>query len=131
MSGTIVHGQKFNFYTAKTPLKPENNYGKNKLKADKYIINKKIKYVIIRTGGIYGKDGPFHLGINKTISEAKKKIPKLYGNGEFYRNYIYVNDLCRFLYFVINKKKKGVFYISGEKIKLKKMIKQISANLQK
>ena len=75
MSGTIVHGQKFNFYTAKTPLKPENNYGKYKLKADKYIINKKIKYVIIRTGGIYEKDGPFHLGINKTISEAIKKNP--------------------------------------------------------
>ena len=42
MSGSIVHGSQFESYSINTPLKPNNNYGKNKLKADEYIQNKKI-----------------------------------------------------------------------------------------
>ena len=132
MSGSIVHGSQFKSYSTNTPLKPDSNYGKNKLKADEYIQKKKKDYVIIRTGGIYGKGGPFHLGINKSISDGLKKIkPKLEGKGNFIRNYIYVNDLCRFIYLTIKKNKKGVFYIGGEKIKLKKIIKIISNKFTK
>ena len=55
------------------------------------IFKKKVDYVIIRTGGIYGKRWFVHLGINKSISDSLKKTkPKLEGNGNFFRNYIYV-----------------------------------------
>ena len=119
MSSTMVHGSNFKSYSLKTPYKPNNNYGKNKLKADIYIKRKKIDYIIIRTGGIYGKNGPKHLGINFTISKAERNIkPKLVGDGNFLRNYIYVMDLCKFIFFTIKINKKGIFYIGGVNIKM-------------
>ena len=47
-----------------------------KLNGDKYIIKSKCKYSILRLPGIFGFNGPKHLGLNNFIMSklAKKKI---------------------------------------------------------
>lgn len=71
-SSILVHGMH-SFYNHKTCLKPKIAYAKTKLLADKYILKTKCNYSILRFGGIYGKNGPSHLGINNYIKKAIKK----------------------------------------------------------
>ena len=71
-SGTLVNGI-YSLYNHKTKLKPVNAYGKTKLSGEKYIQNTKCNYSIIRFGGIYGRNGPSHLGINNFINQAINK----------------------------------------------------------
>ena len=113
MSGSIVHGSQFKSYSINTPLKPNSNYGKNKLKADEYI-QKKVDYVIIRTGGIYGKAALVHLGINKSISDGLKTKPKLEGTVIFL-GIIFMSKICVDLYFTIKKIKRGFFILEEKK----------------
>ena len=68
-SSILVHGINTN-YSIKTKYNPINYYSKSKLKADNLIIKTKCRYSILRFGGIYGKNGPSHLGINKFINMA-------------------------------------------------------------
>ena len=70
-SGTIVNGIK-KIYSRRTKFNPINHYFKSKLKGDLLIKKTNYKYTILRFGGIYGKNGPNHLGINKFISLALK-----------------------------------------------------------
>lgn len=74
-SGTLVNGIH-SLYNHKTKLNPVSAYGKTKLIGEKYIQNTKSNYSIIRFGGIYGRNGPSHLGINNFINLAinKKKL---------------------------------------------------------
>jgi dTDP-4-dehydrorhamnose reductase len=113
-SGTLVHGES-EFYSIKTKLNPKNYYGVSKLKADKFIIKSKCDSCIIRFPGIYGKDGPEHLGINKFINYKllNKKIT-FNGNVHSKRNYIYVDDAVKILIKCIRDRLKGIFYVGGE-----------------
>lgn len=41
-----------------------------------------VSHAILRIGGVFGKDGPHHLGLNKSIDNAFKGItPIVYGGG--------------------------------------------------
>ena len=111
ISGTIVH-PKLKKYSIKSQEKPKNFYGQTKLKADKFIINHKIDYAIIRFGGIFGSNGPNHLFINKTL-RSKKKL-KYKGNFNCKRNYVHVQDAAKNIIKLINKNRKGIFYCGGE-----------------
>jgi len=131
ISGTIVHPiQKI--YSINSPLRAKNYYGKTKLFADKFIIKnkKKLDYKILRLGGIYGKNGPDHLFLNKLISK-KEKVFK--GNLNSTKNYIHVKDAAKCINQLI-KHKKGVYYAGGEIINFKKMIsiikKKINSKLE-
>ena len=96
-SGTLVNGSQ-EYYSHKASLLPENDYGKSKLKAEKFILKSKCKYTILRFGGIYGKNGPQHLGINKFIKDAfKGKTLKFKGNPYSKRNYVFVSDAAKIL----------------------------------
>ena len=61
VSGTIVH-PNLSYYNIRSKIKPKNFYGKTKLLADKYILKNKgkVKFKILRFGGIYGLNGPDH-----------------------------------------------------------------------
>lgn len=111
ISGTIIH-PKLEKYNFKSREKPKNFYGQTKLKADKYIIKNKINYAIIRFGGIFGKNGPEHLFINK-ILRSKKRL-KYKGDYNLKRNYIHVHDAARNTIKLINNSKRGIFYCGGE-----------------
>tara|TARA_B110000261_G_C13042207_1_gene340768 strand:+ start:324 stop:1139 length:816 start_codon:yes stop_codon:yes gene_type:complete len=125
-SGSIVHGIK-KTYTKRTKFNPINHYGKSKLKGDNLIIQSNCKYTILRFGGIYGKNGPDHLGINKFINLAMKgKDIKFNGNKKTLRNYIFVKDAAKTILNCLKYKKYGIFYIGGEILSFESMLKKIS-----
>jgi dTDP-4-dehydrorhamnose reductase len=128
-SGTLVNGVH-SLYNQKSKLNPIGAYGKTKLLGEKYIQKIKCKYSIIRFGGIYGKNGPSHLGINNFINQAinKKKLI-FFGNPKSKRNYVFVEDAAKSIIKCMNKKKFGIMYLGGEIQSFETMIKKINSIL--
>lgn len=128
-SGILVNGIH-SLYNKKTKLSPVNAYGLTKLIAEKYIQKSKCNHSIIRFAGIYGANGPKHLGINYFINKAiyKKKII-FSGNINSKRNYVFVNDAAKSVIDCIVKKKFGILYLGGEVQTFKVMIKKINSIL--
>ena len=124
-SGTIVNGIKKQ-YSRKTKLNPINHYGKSKLKGDNLIKKTNCKYTILRFGGIYGKNGPKHLGINKFINFALNGKKIIFnGNKNSLRNYIFVKDAANIILNCMQNKRYGIFYLGGEILSFGLMLKKI------
>ena len=131
ISGTIVNGVK-KFYSKRTSFNPINHYGKSKLQGDILIKKTNCKFTILRFGGIYGKNGPIHLGINKFIDLALKGKKIIFdGNKKSLRNYIFVKDAAKIILYCLQHKKYGIFYIGGETLSFESMLKKISKILSK
>lgn len=119
-----IHGTKLSLIDDKTPIDPENHYAVSKYLAEEAVKTFANNYTILRIGGIYGLDGPSHLGLNKAINNAiyKKEPPVLYGTGYAKRNYICVIDVARWILSLIkkykasNKKIKEILYLASTEI---------------
>lgn len=114
-SAAIVHGDAV-VMGRSTPLMPLSQYAMTKVLAEEIIRQWTQDYVFLRIAGIYGLDGPEHLGLNRSISQAyyNRVVPKLKGNGEARRNYICVNDVAKWIEALIYERASGV--IPKEKI---------------
>jgi nucleoside-diphosphate-sugar epimerase len=125
-SGIIVHGFSHNLYNISTELSPDTGYGESKLLADDVIEASGCEASILRLGGIFGKNGPGHLGINKAINDAKKrKLPTIVGTGEAKRNYIYVKDAAQAIFHCTKERLKGIHYLGGEIKTISSMLSDI------
>jgi len=125
-SSIIVHGFSHELYNLNTELLPDTRYGKSKLLADDVIAASGCESSILRLGGIYGENGPFHLGINKAIDDAKKrKLPTVVGTGEAKRNYIYVKDAAQAILHCIKERLNGIHYLGGEEKTIRDMLSDI------
>ena len=130
-SGTLVH-KKSEIYSHKSKFNPDTYYGMTKLYAEKKIIKSSCKYAIIRFAGIFGKNGPNHLGLNKTISDAiRGRILKFSGNTKIKRNYIYVGDAANVIKKCLDNSLNGIFYASGQIQSFGEMLRKINKNLGK
>lgn len=100
-----VHGSQYTVIDWDTPVNPESHYALSKYLAEEVVKTYLDNYTILRICGIYGLDGPEHLGLNIAISNAvhKKIIPALKGSGKAKRNYICVRDVARWILHLINK----------------------------
>lgn len=125
ISTTSINGVHF-LYNNKTKLRPISHYGKSKLNAEIFIKKINCKYTILRFGGIYGNNGPTHLGINKFIRDAfaNKKI-LFCGNPQTLRNYIFVNDAAKIIINCAKFKILGTFYCGGQKQTFQQMLCKI------
>ena len=125
-SGIIVHGFLHKLYNINTELSPDTGYGESKLLADDVIEASGCEASILRLGGVYGKNGPFHLGINKAIDDAKKrKLPTVVGTGDIKRNYVYVRDVAQAIVKCIEERITGIHYFGGEVKTIKGMLTDI------
>jgi dTDP-4-dehydrorhamnose reductase len=126
-SGTIVHGFQNTEFSINTIEAPDTDYGKSKLLADKNILASGCYAAIIRFGGIFGSNGPAHLGTNKAINDAKLGIaPRLVGGGKGLRNYIFVKDAAKAIMTSIDISLQGVFYAGGgETLSIRAMLEHI------
>lgn len=120
-----IHGGSQTLIDKHTPVNPENNYSMSKYLAEEIVKTYVDNYSILRICGIYGLDGPEHLGLNRAISDAvhKKKLPVLKGPGKAKRNYICVLDVARWIMYLIQRHKaelttkrnktKEILYLAG------------------
>ena len=125
-SGIIVHGFSHKHYNMNTELLPDTSYGISKLNADNIIESSGCEAAILRLGGIYGMNGPLHLGMNKAIVNAKKsKVPVITGSGNVKRNYIFVNDAAKAILKCLEERITGTYYLGGETKTIKSMLNDI------
>ena len=126
-SAAIVHGIIVNKITSNSLINADTPYGKSKLMAEELIRVSGAEYCILRIGGVFGLNGPEHLGINKAISNAIKKItPQLSGNGNGMRNYIYLWDVAEAIAYIIKNNINGVHLLAGtQKITIASMLEDI------
>ncbi|MEN6374682.1 MAG: NAD(P)-dependent oxidoreductase [Smithella sp.] len=108
-----VHGSKPTEFDDTTPINPENNYAMSKYLAEVIVRTFTSNYTILRIGGIYGLDGPAHLGLNSAITNAyhKKAVPTIKGPGTAKRNYICVSDVAQWIIYLL-----GCYEANGYKL---------------
>jgi len=126
-SAALIHGSNKRRITNKSRIKIESPYIKSKYLAEKLILLSGIDNCILRISGIYGLNGPDHLGLNQTISNAINKNKLFHGkNLRGKRNYIYVKDVAKNIKFVLTKNICGVHLVAGkDEISIKNMIRKI------
>jgi nucleoside-diphosphate-sugar epimerase len=113
-SSALIAGTKSEYVSSNTPDDPDVPYTRTKMLAEKIIKDSQISYCILRVAGIFGNNGPAHLGINNAIDKAIKGIgPIQYGSGLAKRNYIYVNDVAKAIIYAINNRLTGTHITSG------------------
>lgn len=106
------------------PLNPLSHYAMTKVLAEAVIRQQTEDYIFLRIGGIYGLDGPEHLGLNRSISQAyhSQTVPRLKGDGAARRNYICVDDVARWIEELIRQRVLGaasrekILYLGGPEI---------------
>ena len=128
ISGSLVYGIKTQLVNINSPFNTDTDYAKSKLLADRLVQASGAPYTIIRFGGIYGKNGPNHLFLNRNISSILKgESPILVGLGTTRRNYIYIKDAASAVLELIKKKQLGVYILSGPEIlSIKEILKLLS-----
>lgn len=120
ISTIAVHGSKI-LCGQRTKINPKNIYGISKARGDINIIKSQCNYTIIRFPGIFGRDGPDHLYINKLIKMKNIREITLNNSGNQKRNYIFVKDAAKVILKSLNKKNK-IIYIGGQVLSFKKML---------
>ncbi len=72
---------------------------------------------VLRIAGVFGLDGPPHLGLNRAIAGALRgEVPTLVGEGSGRRNYVYVHDLAAILVRCLEEQITGVHLIAGRSV---------------
>ena len=121
-----------------TKTNPKTLYSQAKLiqeEALKYFSKLyKFEYLILRMPGVYGKDNKNSNVISKLVMSSNKKYPfKKFTNGNEYRDYVYVNDVARFIYNLVKYKIKNltINFVTGKSYKINEIILLIKKNLNK
>ena len=113
-SAAIVHGAFKENIDIDSIVDPDTLYTKSKWLAEELIRMSSANHCILRLGGVFGFNGPTHLGLNRSISDVLNNIsPKIYGNGRIKRNYIYVWDVAKMIEFIIDNNLEGVHLLAG------------------
>lgn len=116
-SAAIVHGSKSEYINCRSPVSCDTPYAESKKMAEEEILRNAKKYCILRFGGIFGKNGPVHLGLNRAIADIMiGKNPEYSGSGSARRNYIYVNDAARVIASVCKRRLQGIHLCAGSSI---------------
>jgi nucleoside-diphosphate-sugar epimerase len=116
-SAALIGGEKETRITKETPDSPMGDYLYSKFLAEEIIKFSGIQCSILRIAGIFGRNGPEHLGLNRAIHNALNgKAPVRYGKGLARRNYIYVEDLCDVIRFCIKNRVVGTHLVAGAQV---------------
>jgi len=103
-SGGTIYGEPEHFpITEDYPFKPQSPYGISKVAVEHYLDfyqkNCHIPYVALRYGNVYGpRQDPYgEAGVIAIFIEKmlKGEIPTINGDGEYIRDYVYVEDVAQ------------------------------------
>ena len=117
MSTVKVYGEESDeVYTENVTCKPQDEYGKSKLKAEKKLQkleDDNFKISIVRTPIVYGYGVKANL---KNLMVLVDKVPVLpFGDIKNRRSLTYVGNLCALLECIIQKQQRGIFLASDDK----------------
>ncbi|MCB1466824.1 MAG: NAD-dependent epimerase/dehydratase family protein [Rhizobiaceae bacterium] len=113
-SAAIIHGVRNTSITSASPETADTPYGRSKLLGDKLVQASGAAHCIIRFGGLFGLNGPAHLGLNKAISGILQgEPPVIVGTGTARRNYLYVKDAAKSVDVVLKHDIEGVHLYAG------------------
>ena len=103
-------------YREEDAASPVNYYGQTKVEAEAAVIKYSGDWCIVRTVLVYGDPcgGRHNILTNVADSLRQKKALKIFNDQV--RTPTYVEDLVRAIATIIDKKKTGIFHISGEDI---------------
>ncbi len=87
-SMATVCGTKNPLISATSMPSPDTDHGYSKFIAEEAVKMAGAKCAILRIGGVFGKDGPKHLGLNRAISEAfDGKVTVITSDGKIKRGF--------------------------------------------
>lgn len=125
INGLGVFGDADGIVNEETPLKPHTDYAKTRLDAQKYLESQckenSIPFTVVYLGEVYGKGGWFTSQFLERLKNGKFKIPK---SGEYYRNFIHVDDAVNALVTIGEKNAENSSFIvtDGQPTQFKEFI---------
>lgn len=126
-SGVIVLGRLTRFDSQSLP-NPATAYAHSKLLCEEIVTAAGCSATILRIGGVFGRRGPEHLGLNRAIDCAldRREPPTVVGKGEGLRNYIFVDDLAQVVATCIDQSIDGTHLVGGsEPISIAAMLQKV------
>jgi UDP-glucose 4-epimerase len=126
-STAIVHGVMNETIDLDSPVSPDTAYAKSKWLGEQLLAASNAKHCILRIAGVFGCDGPAHLGLNRAIDGAIKGEPPLQiGSGAALRNYVYVKDVAQAIVYALQERLVGTHLLSGhEVVSVSEMLQQV------
>lgn len=133
--GTVYGPTDAELVTEDTPLNPINFYGAIKVSCEKLIgVYKhlhKNKCLVLRPSNIYGPgqrvDGAQGLIAFLGHSLLNNKQVPIYGDGNIYRDYLYVSDFIEAVFLALNANLEGTYHVSfGEGYSINEVIECIN-----
>lgn len=116
-STAVVHGARQQSITATSPIIADTPYAKTKWLAERLIESANPRHCILRIGGVFGRQGPAHLGLNRAIDGAiQKTCPTQVATGAALRNYVYVKDVADTIAFVVRHRLEGIHLLAGQEV---------------
>lgn len=126
-SAAVIHGASTQNISRQSPLDPDTAYARSKLLAEELISASGIQCCTLRMGGLFGLDGPGHLGLNRAISGAIGGTrPTVAGAGDARRNYLYVKDAAAAIVAALSNGIEGIHLLAGNDVlAIKEMLQHI------
>lgn len=116
-STVIVHGVGCEKIEPDSPVCPDTAYAKSKWLGEQLFSTSNIKHCVLRIAGVFGCDGPAHLGLNRAIDGVIKGEPPVQiGSGAALRNYIYVKDVAQAITYVLQERLLGTHLLAGHEV---------------
>jgi UDP-glucose 4-epimerase len=116
-STATVHGIATTAIRQDSPVVPDAPYAKSKWLAEELIAAAGVEHCVLRIGGVFGPEGPAHLGVNRAISDARNgQSPTIVGSGAALRNYVYVGDVASAIVFALEGGLRGTHLLAGDDV---------------
>jgi len=130
-STAVVHGVKTSRIDADAPMQLDTAYARSKSLGEQLIAASGVDHCILRIAGIFGLQGPVHLGINRAIDGAcGATAPRQVGTGKSLRNYVYVHDVAAAIGYVLENTVRGTHLLAGDDtLSISEMLAAICAKL--
>lgn len=128
-SSALVAGARTNLIARDSLPNADTPYAQSKWIAEALIAASGVSGAILRIGGIFGFNGPSHLGLNRAIHAVLAgERPQMMGDGAPRRNYIYVKDAAATIVDVLQRGISGTHLVAGSEIlSVEKMLKALCA----
>jgi UDP-glucose 4-epimerase len=116
-SAAIVHGVRNELINSESPVNLETAYVKSKWLGEQLLEASNALHCILRIAGVFGCNGPTHLGLNRAKDGAIKGEPLLQiGSGTALRNYVYVKDVAQAIVFALQVRLEGKHLLAGHEV---------------